>query len=242
MLFVKYRNEALRYFITDKNILRQLPSFIIFAAREWRLQMSDIKRWISKWPPIAITNPCTVWGPDRVRKTSSARQHCWPDFFCISERLGQDTKVQHWHKVIIFWNYFIRNYWVSCFQSHLFGFLWKCGRPKKSLSCSFLAQVMFAINENLSPLIAICNCQLSIVFRVDPFYIWGCPPQWGGNHWQKWNLQVFNSKLKIRYQNNQKGVMCDIFNLTITRFQLTRAESTAWYNGITSRSGSLGNL
>ena len=116
MKFVKYRNGALRYFITDKNILRQLPSFIIFAAREWRLQMSDIKRWISKWPPITISNPCTVWGPDRVRKTSSARQHCWPDFFCISERLGQDTKVQHWHKVIIFWNYFIRNYWVSCFQ------------------------------------------------------------------------------------------------------------------------------
>ena len=91
--------------------------------------------------------------------------------------------------------------------------------------------------------------QLSIFFRVDPFYIWGCPPQWGGNHWQKWNLQVFNSKLKkksktpkTKYQNNQKGVMCDIFNLTFTRFQLTRAESDAWYCGITSSSGSLGNL
>ena len=36
--------------------------------------------------------------------------------------------------------------------------------------------------------------------------------------------------------------MYDIFNLTFTRFQLTRAERDAWYRGITSSSGSLGNL
>ena len=134
---------------------------------------------------------------------------------------------------------------MSCFQSHLFGFLWKRCCPKTSLSCSFLAQVMFAIDESLFPLTAI-SCQF--YSGLIPFTFGDVPLNevviTGKNGIYRFsNPNSKNSKTpKTNYQNNQKGVMCDIFNLTFTRFQFTRAESNAWYPGITSSSGSLGNL